>query len=269
MSKRIIPDGRDKEDELDDIDGELRLMLDDYTVEYPGEEAITRTIDALRPYVTHQGAMQQRLAKPAKLPMNRDLVTMLHIRGGFWLVNALFFVCGLYVWGFADGDPYIIMLALAPVPFLIGLLEIFRGRDDGLQELEMSCRYSSGQLMLAKMVVIGGYNVMLSTILIIVFGSYGEPILWTKLLMYWIAPFTVFSSIGFSIACRVRGAVMLPVVLAIWMFVIVGFISSDALLDQMNRLHPAVFAAASVLALVLFARRANRIKRGEYFEIND
>ncbi|MDQ0115770.1 hypothetical protein [Paenibacillus harenae] len=262
MSKRNIP-SRQGKGELDELDQELKMLLDDYSVEYPSEDAIVRTIDTLRPYVMHP---DRRQTNRTPLPLKRDLFTILHIRPGFWLVNALIFLAGLYIWGYKNGDPYIILMLLAPVPFLIGLLEIFRGRDEGLMEMEMSCKYSAQQLLLAKMVVIGGYNVLLSTLLIAAFGLFGEPIVLTKLLMYWITPFTVVSSIGFGVACRMRGALSTPIMLTLWLFGIALFLSSDELLNVMNELHPSLYAALSALAIAVFAWQTKRFRRGEYFE---
>ncbi|MGO4541723.1 hypothetical protein [Paenibacillus sp. 2TAB19] len=263
MSKRTVPE-RQAKDELLELDEEMKLLLDDYSVEYPSEDAIVRTIDTLRPYVI---SPELRHSTKGRLPIKRDLFTMLHIRSGFWLINVLFFLAGLYFWGYKDGDPYTILMLLAPVPFLIGLLEIFRGRDDGLIELEMSCKYSAQQLLLAKMVVIGGYNVLLSSLLITAFGMFGEPIVLTKLLMYWVAPFTVVSSIGFSVACRVRGAVSTAVMLTLWLFSIIGIMSSEELYNVMNGLHPSLYATVSAAAIVVFAWQTKRFRRGDYFEI--
>lgn len=245
--------------EPDDVNQEFRLLLDDYTVEYPNDEAIAQTIDVLRAYV--------KTPDKKRSPFFPLRLRQLHIRPVFWILNALFFSCGLLAWGVWEGDPYMIMLMVSPVPFILGLLEIFRGRDEGLLELEMSCEYSGQQLMLMKLTAVGVYNVLLCFVLIAIFSVFGEPLLLSKLVIYWATPLTVTASIGFALAWRVRGPVFAPVALVIWLFSASACISALDSKQKLDILYPMICGAISVLAITLLIVQIKRLRRGQFDEI--
>lgn len=248
-------------DELDSFDQEFREFMNEYTVEYPGEEAIMQTIDTLRPYVK-----QPEVRRKTGFPFSLAMLKMLHIRTSFWLLNALFFVGGLLAWGVWEGNPYSIMLLLSPVPFLLGLLEVFRGRDEGLMELEMSCKYSAQQIMLSKMLVIGSYNLLLSFILLIIFGLFGEPLLLSKIIIFWVTPFTAASSIGLAVANRVRSMISIPFTLTIWIF-IVPLVIEFTKSENIDGFYTGVGAAVSIFAVLMFVLQIKRLRRGEFVDI--
>ncbi|NIK78615.1 hypothetical protein FHS15_003761 [Paenibacillus castaneae] len=262
MSKNTINKGITESEELDDLDQELRLLFKEFTVEYPSEDAIMQTIDTLRPYVK-----PPEESRALVLPFNRAMLQRLHIRPGFWLLNAIFFGFGLLAWGMWDADPYFIMLLLSPVPFLLGLLEVFRGRDEGLLELEMSCKYSAQQLMLFKMLVVGSYNLLLSMMLLAVFCSFGEPLLFTKIIMYWVTPFLVASSIGLAVANHVRSMVSMPITLTIWIGIASVITNDSEFTGKTNDFQLTLCAVASTLATLFFIYQAKRLRRGDYVEI--
>lgn len=249
----------DWNDELDDLEPELQLLLNDYSVEYPSDEAIAQTIDVLRPYV-----VQPAQSSASFFPLS---LKQLHIRPFFWILNALFFLCGLLVWGLGKGDPYIIMMLISPLPFLLGLLEIFRGRDEGLLELEMSCKFSAQQLMLMKLTAVGAYNVLLCFVLIAIFNLFGEPLLLSKLVIYWAAPLTVTASIGLALSRRITGPIFAPVALVIWSFAAITITNTLDFAHQSDVLLSVICGVISVLAVALLIFQVKQLRRGQLDEI--
>ena len=76
---------------------------------------------------------------------------------------------------------------------LIGLVEIFRSRDEGMIELELSLTYSPSDLMLSKLAIVGFFNLACNLLLIVVINFFAEPIVLIELLKYWAVPY-LFSS---------------------------------------------------------------------------
>ncbi|WP_214630801.1 hypothetical protein [Paenibacillus agaridevorans] len=251
---------RNHDDELIELDKEFQqFKLEEFTVEYPSEDAITRTIDAMRPYVTQAAAPRDKYSCLGQL-------RLMQIQPLFWLANLLFFCMGLLVWYVWEGDPYKIMLLLSPIPFLLGLLEVFRGRNEGLLELEISCKYSAQQLLLMKLIVICAYNILLCLTLIGVFGLFGEPLLLSKLLMYWTAPFAVAVSVGLAVASRVRNVLSVPIALVIWLFIAYGFLTGLEYYEQASEL-PYIAGLATVFVAACIAKQIQRLKKGfAYYE---
>ncbi len=161
-----------------------------------------------------------------------------------------------------------IMMLISPVPFLLGLLEIFRGRDEVLLELEMSCKYTAQQLMLMKLVVVGVYNVLLCFILIAIFSLFGEPLLLSKLVIYWATPLTVIASIGLTLANRMRGSLLAPISIVIWIFAAVAFMNILDFEQQSDIVSPILCGAISVIAIALLIVQIKRLRRGLFNEIN-
>jgi|GEM_PF-3141613 len=256
-------DARSHDDELIELDKEFQqFKLEDFTVEYPSDEAIARTIDAMRPYVAEPDSKRSKRFIPWKLHI-------LQIQPAFWMANLLFFCLGLLLWRFWEDDPYKIMLLLSPVPFFLGLLELFRGRNEGLLELEISCKYSAQQLLLRKLLAISIYNVLLCLALIGVFCIFGEPLLFSKLIIYWAAPFVVAVSIGLAVANRIRNVLSVPTALVIWIFIAMTFITNIERKERYGQASelPYLAGLAAALAIVFIVIQIKRLKKGfTYYE---
>ncbi len=48
-----------------------------------------------------------------------------------------------------------LVIGMAPLPALLGLLELFHGADEGMGEIESACRYSPARVMSARMLIVG------------------------------------------------------------------------------------------------------------------
>lgn len=254
----------DRDKELIELEKELReLRLEEYTIEYPSEEAIAHTIDAMRPYVEAAAPVATSAKRKPSIPWRLHVQ---QIRLTYWFASLLFFGVGLLALGYWEGNPYGILLLLSPIPFLLGLLEMFRGRDEGLLELEISCKYSAQQLLMRKLFTISIYNLALCLVLIGIFGTFGEPLLLSKLIVYWAAPFTVAVSIGLAVANRVRNMLSMPIALVIWICMALIIIPSIEQFEQVAEL-PYIAGLIAALALVFIILQIKRLKRGySYYE---
>ena len=55
----------------------------------------------------------------------------------------------------ADAARMGVVIGFAPLPLLLGLLEVFHGADEGMGEIESACRYSPARVMSARMLIVG------------------------------------------------------------------------------------------------------------------
>ncbi|MDT2275515.1 hypothetical protein P7H20_12580 [Paenibacillus larvae] len=110
----------------------------------------------------------------------------------------------------------------APLPLLIGINDVFRSRDKGLFELEMACKFTGSELLLAKLFLIGLYNFLL-----IVLFCFGLTIFdftsasW-RLLFDGMASFLGLTGISLYFALRFRAAYVSFLMFLLWSFSILA-----------------------------------------------
>ena len=139
----------------------------------------------------------------------------LHFSNVFWITNLVYLVTGLILVLFVGGDPYLTLFCLAPLPVLISFVEIFRSRDEGMIELELSLTYSPSDLMLSKLAIVGLFNLACNLLLIIVFNFFAEPIVLINLLKYWAVPYLLIITVCLFLSIKLRAVFAAPISIAI------------------------------------------------------
>jgi hypothetical protein len=160
------------------------------------------------------------------------------------------------------------MLILAPFPILTGLFEVFKSRESGMAELEMSFKYSLQELILSRMFVIGGFNFLINltfTMCISIF--YPEIWLW-KLVLYWVTPFTVITAIMLVVVTKFRHIYAVTAGLLVWIS-FGAFISQANMIEKIESIPVAFYILVIVFATIVVFTKLKRIyKRGITYEFN-
>ncbi len=58
-----------------------------------------------------------------------------------------------------------ILMGMAPLPALLGLIELFHGADEGMAEIERACKFSAAGVLSARMLVVGLLSCLVSGVL--------------------------------------------------------------------------------------------------------
>lgn len=257
-----------KEQEEDvDLD-ELAKMLDEYTVEFPPEHVIQNTIENCTVHVPQCSSERSKL----KRRFHTLSLQVEYMSKWFWLLSLLLFVSGYVVTVLDSISPYKTVVVLSPLPFILGLLEILRSADSGMAEMELASKMSLPQIMMARFVLIGSYNVILNAI--ISFGLYltfGID-LW-KVLLFWVVPFTWISSVMLFLASRFRGRRLVPIVISIWGVLVIGILSNPKTFPYLLSLNQTLVVLFGVVGFALLWMQSvqlrNRVERGVFVEIAD
>lgn len=252
----------------DFFDEEISDYLDNFSIEYPSEFEIENTINSIREYVPKNKSKLSMTLQSMKQLTKHSTREMSSISFLFWIFNLLFFTLGLiYVLSF-EGNPYLTTTLLTPIPLIFGLIEVFKGRETGLYEIEHACKYSLPQIISSRLFVIGGYNLVLNVILIISFNLFLDNILLVKLLGYWIVPYIFISAISLFITIRFKSTILVPTLFILW-FVAISFLSQSIeiiiYLESMNLFSYLFFLIAGMMFLI---SQIKKIKRGVHFELN-
>ncbi|PYI57361.1 hypothetical protein [Paenibacillus flagellatus] len=252
----------DADRELDELLRRSEDALDEYDVEYPDEADMMRTIDALRPYVPAKESLRQSAASsPLSSLWKRALHEMAYMSAAFWVPNALLFLIGLAAVFAAELNPYAVMLLLAPIPTVSGLWEVWKSGYKGMAELEMSFKYSLQEIVLAKMIGIGAFNLAMNIVLTCGF-TFIVPGVWLwKLILYWITPFAVIAAVSFTAASRFRRGYAVTAGLSAWVAT-GGLLGQTRFVERLESVPPAVYAAIALLAAIVLAVQINRMYKG-------
>jgi len=194
----------------------LENLLIRYNIPPVPHKQLERTVESLRQYVPKKQSLWNRQAERLADVLTTARHDAPFFSWGYWLACLAFFAMGYWVIAIAKDNAYATVLLMAPIPFILGLLELFKGRDAGMTEMEMSCKLSIRELILARMVVIGAYSILLNTLLS-VFIYYSQPgaYFW-QLTLIWLTPFTFISAIALYIAQKVRSGYAVAFFLATW-----------------------------------------------------
>lgn len=254
--------------ELEELEKEFGVKLDDYDVEYPSEEEMMRTIEAIRPYVPVKENRWRSFAENSKSLLNNAYQEIFYFSPLFWIVNVLFLVIGTLAVLVAEQDPYVAMLLLAPLPTITGLFEILKSKFTGMAELELSFKYSLQEIILSRMIIIGGFNVVINLIATVALSILAQEVWAGKLLLYWMIPFTVVTAISLLIANRLRHMHTVTASLVVWLGAGV-VLSNTEVIEKIESVPAGVYVLFMIAASILIILQAGRLyKRGINYEFN-
>ncbi|WP_067936050.1 hypothetical protein [Alicyclobacillus kakegawensis] len=217
----------------------LTRALDSYTVEFPPEDVVQSTIDraiqALPPTRSSHGRRSSVVWLLRKLS-----VQTVYVGQWFWPASLLLFTIGYLAVAHSALNPYQVVLLLAPMPCILGVVELCKGVDNGMVEIELACKMSWPEVLMARMVVIGVYNVVLDSLISLAISWTAGSDLW-RVVFFWLVPFTWMSSLMLFLTARFRGRVVAPVVLCAWGFVVGSVFTNQQLLPWLLSLNASLF----------------------------
>jgi hypothetical protein len=258
----------DMDEELKQFEQSLKCRLDEYDVEYPSEVEIMMTIDAIRPYVPNKENKSETLYSSISSIMNQALNEVFFIRPIFWILNGIFLLAGLTAVFLSDKNPYQMIMFLAPIPTITGLFEVVKSRNTAMDELEMSFKYNLQEIILSKMLVIGGFNFFMNMIFIFTVSMHYQEIWVWELMMYCAAPFTVITALSLVIVSRFRSVSAVTMSLAVWIL-IGGLMSQMNIGNKIESISPVLYILITLLASIFIMAQIKRIcQRGVHYEFN-
>jgi len=219
---------------------EIELFLSKHEVKYPSELEIDRTVDEMRLHMRLRNTGDSRAKRIIKqLRLTALEVTLMH--SFYWISSIMLYSAGYFAAVLnMDVSPLLVLFVLSPLPFILGVVGLFRSRDERMLELEMSCVNNAASVMLAKICIVGCYNVCLNFAFSLAIAGQ-SPMGLMDITLLWLAPFTVVSGLSLIIASRLRGGTAVLLLLFVW-----GMAGMSLLLTPSWRLpllsvHPLIY----------------------------
>jgi len=268
-----------KDDWPENITEEEAQALSDFImkseVPYPDAGEVDRTIAAVRLHMSMK--MKKRGARDRLKRLLQLTVTEVSVISLFyWIVSAALYVAGFIIIGLhLNVVPELVLFTLSPIPFLLGLAEVFRGRDEGMLELEMSCTFNAPSIMLSKLTIVGLYNIGLNVLCSLVFVHFAEQAYLGTITLLWMVPFTIMSGLGLLVALYSRGSTAMSSMLVIWLsFCMVVLLKPDFIQGILTMNEPVsllLVVAGLILIvtqLILLFKKTSEVEGGDRLETN-
>ncbi|MGC5776427.1 hypothetical protein [Paenibacillus pabuli] len=279
MKRRGHGDKRNRAAELEMEEyNEIAPYLDEYAVDFPSEMEIDRMIRALDAHMPDQAGVRPKQSYGRSMrelfQLVRGEVAVFH--KSYWLVCSLLLLLGFWLGTHSKIDPYMSGLVLVPVPFVLGLLEVFKGRDQGLMEIELTCKITAQQLMLTRLIVVLAGNMAFVFLLMLVMsGGTGSSISWSAIGL-WYAQLMIAAGASLWLAMRVRGGTAVSIFLTLWFGLIWLGLSNPQFVALFQPIQPSVQIAIALCGVILLisqiyqmARKyTSQTERGYSFDIN-
>ncbi len=258
--------------ELDDIKQFLAL----HEVKYPDQQHIQATVEAVRLQMRISASQQVSRWEQSKelLKLAASEITSLHPL--YWIISTVLYIVGFVIMQLEISlEPQFTLFIIAPLPFVMGLVEVLRSRDEGMLELEQSCTYNAVSIMLAKLIIIFSYSIALNVLVALWLSEHsGLAPLW-ELMLLWLVPFTCVSGLALLTAIRLRGSTAIMLVTSIWISICFIIISTTNLISAIISMHAVAqlifIGFGSCLAITQLRRLLLNVsdKKGLYeFEAN-
>ncbi|RZT23659.1 MULTISPECIES: hypothetical protein [Fictibacillus] len=256
------------DDEIEELEQEIGSLLDEYDVEFPGEEQIMMTIDAMKPHVPVRKNRWREARRGMTAITKQAYKEVFYMSSLFWIANGLLIAAALSGVLLMQVDPYAMVMMFAPITMIMGLIEVLKSRNAGMAELEMSYKYNFQEIMLSKMLVVGGFNLVVNLLITVSLGIFHQEVLISKMLLYWITPFTFIAALSLFFVSRYRQIYAITAGMIIWLTVS-GFLSQPRIIEKLESLPAELYVTASAVALILSLFKAVHIyKRGVLYEVN-
>ncbi len=174
--------------------------------------------------------IRERMARRNRLV---TLLTTVHsqvsiLRLTFWVLSIVIFLLGIFIELVPSQYPgsIIWIRALAPLLAFLSVASIFRGVGLNTLEWELACPPSALQLIIARLVIILGYDVSLGLLLSLIGWAHGGGS-FLVVTLYWLVPLLVVA--GLALLLSLRLTVPLAAALAYSSWLVLLFLSSDIL----------------------------------------
>ncbi|EQK41746.1 putative membrane protein [[Clostridium] bifermentans ATCC 19299] len=210
---------------LDEEFLDIENFLNSYIVKEVDEENVDLTIDKLRHYMpqnkNEEIIKNENMNLYSKVSTSMGLLKMqFKIFNKLYLIASIILVlCGVIGTIKLNLNPYLCAYTVSPIPILIGLAEILRGKEENMWELELSYKYSFREILFAKLVIISTTAIALTLVTsLILTGTYSEVSL-LRIINICLIPTCFISLISLILASIYRGMNSIVLSTSIWMVV--------------------------------------------------
>lgn len=241
--------------EADLID--IEKFLDSYVVNKVDEQKVDSTIDTLKSYMprVEVQAINEESTFLERIKNNIELVKFQFslISKAYFISSLLLILVGIITTIELNLSIYLSASIIAPIPILLGILEIIKGRDDNVWELELSYKYSLREIVLSRLIIINAVSIVISIIISIGLNNTYSEINLFKMISIWLIPIFVVASISLVITSLYRSINSITLCMAIWILGVLG-ISIYEKIAEITNVNTSIVLGISLISLVISSK---------------
>ncbi|MCY6959871.1 hypothetical protein [Clostridium brassicae] len=238
---------------------ELICKFNSYSIEYPTQNQIDKCIENLSVYVPKKKSLIQWFEKL----LLRGQIQITYINKLYWLISILIFLTTFKLAINMNTNPYKIIMLISPIPLLLGFIEIFKGKENNMLELELSFKISGKQIILSRIIIIGIFNIILNTAMSILFFQSGIDVQLLKINIFWMVPFVWINLIAFVIAKKFRGHYVSLGGISFWILLVSILSKNEDFIEKIMYLNIGVYIAMALVGMYLYYRVLKKYMKTE------
>ena len=241
--------------EADLID--IESFLDSYTVSKVEEEKIESTIDILKAYMPKQElqVIKEQDTFLDKIKENIELVKF-----QFNLMSKVYFIASLLLILLGTITTiklklsiYLSASIIAPIPILLGIFEIVKGREENVWELEFSYKYSLREIVLSRLTITNIVSILTSITMSVILKNTYTDINLLKVVSIWLIPVFLVGTISLIITSLYRSINSITLCTSIWILGAMSISIYEKILD-ITTINTFIVLGVSAISLIIAAK---------------
>lgn len=199
---------------------DIEDFLDSYVVSKVDEEKIDSTIDILKSYMPTE-EVQHVKVKEYLVDRIKENISLVKFQ--FSLISKVYFIASLLLILVGTVTTirlnlsiYLSAIIIAPIPILIGIFEIIKGREENVWELELSYKYSLREIVFSRLIIINVFSVLISIVMSLILNNAYSQINLLKMISIWLIPIFLVGAVSLIITSFYRGINSIALCISIW-----------------------------------------------------
>ena len=204
------------EEDLKDIEE----FLDSYIVNKVEEEKIDSTIDILKiymPKLKEQVEVEQiTILDKVKESINLVKFQFNLMDKAYFIASLLLILLGSITTVRLNLSIYLSASIIAPIPILLGIFEIIKGRDENVWELELSYKYSLKEIVLSRLIIINIISILASITMSVTLNNIYNDINLLEVISIWLIPVFLVGTVSLIITSLYRNINSIALCISVW-----------------------------------------------------
>lgn len=217
---------------------DIEDYLDSYVVNQVDEEKIDSTIDILKAYMPKEEVetvkKDVRIFNVIKENIGLIKLQLSLISKSYLILSLLLILVGTIATVKLNLSVYLSASIIAPIPILLGIFEIIKGREENVWELELSYKYSLREIILSRLIIINVISILISIIISINLNNIYSQINLFNMISIWLIPIFAISSISLVITSVYRSMNSIALCMAVWILGAMGISLYEKMADIAN-----------------------------------
>ncbi|MGX4601266.1 hypothetical protein [Faecalimicrobium sp. JNUCC 81] len=233
---------------------DIENFLDSYVVNKVDEQKVDSTIDILKSYMpkVEVQTINEQSTFLERIKNNTEIVKFQFslISKVYFILSLLLILVGTVATIELNLSIYLSASIIGPIPILLGIFEIIKGRDENVWELELSYKYSLREIVLSRLIIINLVSILISIIISIGLNNTYSDINLFKMISIWLIPIFLVGAISLVITSVYRSINSITLCVAIWILGALG-ISMYEKVAEITNINIIVALGMSVIFVVI------------------